>query len=201
MLEHHDVLRIWETARSSAQALVLDEAFIDYIPQASLAREAVARPGLIVLRALTKFYGCPALRIGYAIAHPETVRRIQSLLPTWGITQFAIDALTEAVADAVYAEASIEENANERARLSDSLAGLGLVVYPSAANYLLIELPPNTVATSELRMRMAANHRVLIRNCDSYEGLATGRYLRVAVRSFEDNRRLTQALAEELRMP
>ena len=53
--------------------------------------------------------------------------------------------------------------------------------------------------SSKLRSRMIERHRILIRNCDSYEGLAQGRYDRVAVRSSVDNVRLTQALAEELR--
>jgi histidinol-phosphate/aromatic aminotransferase/cobyric acid decarboxylase-like protein len=53
-------------------------------------------------------------------------------------------------------------------------------------------------AASELRARLASQHRILIRNCDSYEGLAPGRYVRVAVRSRAENGRLIQALADEL---
>ncbi len=187
--------------RSSGATLLLDEAFIDYAPHASLAGEAAAQPGLIVVRSLTKFYGCPALRVGYAVAHPETVRRIASLLPTWPVTQLALDALAEAVVDREFAEASLRENAVERERLSESLAGLGLVVFPSAANYLLLELRGGMPAASELRARLATRHRILIRNCDSYEGLAPGRYVRVAVRSAAENGRLIEALADELRLP
>jgi len=50
-------------------------------------------------------------------------------------------------------------------------------------------------------MRLIAKHRILIRNCDSYEGLAPGRYIRLAVRSAKENRRLIEALAEELSLP
>jgi histidinol-phosphate/aromatic aminotransferase/cobyric acid decarboxylase-like protein len=46
----------------------------------------------------------PALRVGYAVAHPETIRRIQALLPTWPVTQLAIDVLAEAVQDLEFAE-------------------------------------------------------------------------------------------------
>jgi threonine-phosphate decarboxylase len=52
---------------------------------------------------------------------------------------------------------------------------------------------------AELRARLIAKHRILIRNCDSYEGLSTGRYVRVAVRSAPDNCRLIRALGIELR--
>ena len=108
-------------------------------------------------------------------------------MPTWPVTQLALDALTEAVADSEYAEASLRENAAERRCLSESLAELGLVVFPSAANYLLLELANGMPAASELRMRLIREHQILIRNCDSYEGLTPGRYVRVAVRSAADN--------------
>jgi threonine-phosphate decarboxylase len=201
MLNLHEVRRVADTAISFLATLLLDEAFIDYVHHASLVREAATQPGLIVVRSLTKFYGCPALRVGYAVAHPETIRRIVSLLPTWPVTQLAIDALAEAVADREYAEASLLENAVERQQLSESLSGLGLVVFPSAANYLLLELGEDMPTASELRTRLARNHRILIRNCDSYEGIAPGRYVRVAVRAREENCRLIQALAHELRLP
>ena len=45
-----------------------------------------------------------------------------------------------------------------------------------------------------LRERLIANHRILIRNCDSYEGLTPGRYMRVAVRAPEENDRLVESL-------
>ena len=201
MLEAHEIRRVMDAAASSGATLLLDEAFIDYAPHASLTGEAAARPGLIAVRSLTKFYGCPALRVGYAVAHPETARGIASLLPTWPITQLALDALAEAVTDREYTEASLRENEVERERLSASLGAFGLVVFPSAANFLLLELRAGMPAASELRARLASKHRILIRNCDSYEGLAMGRYVRVAVRSAAENGRLIRALAEELRLP
>lgn len=62
ILDAHEVRRVLETASSSGAPLLVDEAFIDYAPDASLVREASTQPGLIVVRSLTKFYGCPALR-------------------------------------------------------------------------------------------------------------------------------------------
>ena len=195
MLEAHEVRRI-----ADAVPLLLDEAFIDYAPRGSLVRDAPERDGLIVVRSLTKFYGCPALRIGYAVAHPDMIRRIADLLPTWPVTQLAIDALAEAITDEEYAETSLRENAVERESLAVSLRRIGLFVFPSAANYLFIELSESVLSSSELRERLIAKHRILIRNCDSYENLATGRYIRVAVRSGADNARLVRALSEELRV-
>lgn len=192
-----EVCRILDAARAAGAPLLLDEAFIDYVPHESLAHEAAGRLGLIVIRSLTKFYGCPGLRVGYAVAHPDTAAAIQSRLPTWPVTQLASDALTEAIGDCQYAEESIRENATERACLADGLKNIGVFVFPSAANFLLLELRAEMPSASDLRNRLIKKHRILIRNCDSYEGLAIGRYIRVAVRSAKENRRLILALAEE----
>jgi threonine-phosphate decarboxylase len=201
LLDPKEVRRIADAARAAGGTLLLDEAFIDYVPGVSLAREAAAGSGLIVLRSLTKFYGCPALRIGYAIAPPDTIRAIRTLLPTWAITQFAMDALAEAVADREYAAASLAANEASRERLAEALSELGVCVFPSAANFLLIELRPGMPASANLRARLLAKHRILIRNCDSFESLAPGRFVRVAVRSEDENRRLLDALAAELDSP
>jgi threonine-phosphate decarboxylase len=201
LLSADEILRVADAAFSIPATLVLDEAFIDYTPHVSQVRQAAVQPGLIVIRSLTKFYGCPALRVGYAVAHPDAVRLIHALLPTWGVTQFALDTLAEAVTDRDFAEASLRENEIERAQLTRSLRDLGVFVFPSAANYLFLELPPHSPTASELRTRLIANHRILIRNCDSYEGLAPGRYVRVAVRSRDENRCLIHALSQEFSLP
>jgi len=201
MMELPEVRRVLEATSAVGATLLLDEAFIDYVAHASLVQEAATRPGLIVLRSLTKFYGCPALRVGFAVAGPDAVLRIRSFLPTWPVTQLAMSTLAEAVADRAFKAASLLENSIERARLAHSLSKLGLVVFPSAANYLFLELGGHVPAASELRARLIANHRILIRNCDSYAGLAPGPYIRVAVRTAAENCALIQALSCELNRP
>lgn len=197
-LQADDVRRLFDAVTAGGGTLLLDEAFVDYIPGASFVREAAVREGLIVLRSLTKLYGCPALRVGYAVALPETIRRVTSFLPTWAVTQLATDALAEAVADQEYVKLSLAENKLERERLHKALGALGLMVFPSAANYLFFELRDAMPSATELRARLIKRHRILVRNCDSYEGLLGGRYVRVAVRTGEENGRLISALREEL---
>jgi threonine-phosphate decarboxylase len=196
LLEAVDIRRVLAATAAARATLVLDEAFIDYAPHATLVREAAVNTHLIVLRSLTKFYGCAALRVGYAVTHPDVAPKISTLLPTWGVTQFAMDALAEAVQDHEYAQVSLRENELERERLAEALRAIGLSVFPSAANYLLVELSPGMPLASELRTRLLEQHRILIRNCDSYEGLENGKYIRVAVRDALDNVRFTQALRD-----
>lgn len=197
-LNAEEVSRVLETVGAQGGTLVLDEAFVDYAPEMSLTSKASFRNNLIVVRSLTKFYGCPALRVGYAVARPERIDAIVSYLPAWPISQLAIDVFAEAVRDQEYAQTSRTENAIAGERLRASLTALGLTVFPTAANYLLFELGEAMPAAADLRERLIRRHRILVRNCDSYEGLAHGRYVRVAVRSAEENGRLLRALDKEL---
>jgi threonine-phosphate decarboxylase len=196
---HNPTGRLFDRLETDAPVL-LDEAFIDYVPGASLVCEGAARKGLIVVRSLTKFYGCPALRVGYAVAHPDTAREIAAFLPTWPVMQMAMDALAIAIEDREYAETTLRENAVHRGSLLAGLEALGLTVFPSAANYLFAELPTGAPASAELRQRLIDRHRILIRNCDSYETLEPGKYVRFAVLSAGDNDRLVAALATELNL-
>lgn len=185
---------ILEAAAHSGTRLLLDEAFIDYAEHASLARDAAETPGVIVVRSLTKFYGCPALRVGYAVGTPDSISRIAGMIPTWPVTLLALNAMKEALLDEDYARATLRENALERARLSRGLAKCGAVAFPSAANYLLIQLQESWAPASQIRERLIREHRILVRNCDSYDGLEAGRYIRAAVRMAGENDRLLDAL-------
>ena len=99
-----------DTARASGCSVLADEAFIDYIPDAAVTRDAAARPGVIAIRSLTKFLGCPGLRVGYAVAAPETMRSLTAQLPAWPVTTLALNALAEALEDTEFARQTIETN-------------------------------------------------------------------------------------------
>jgi threonine-phosphate decarboxylase len=71
-VDRDEIRCLLETVTAQGGTLLLDEAFIDYVPGASLASDAAVEHGLIVVRSLTNFYGCPALRVGYAVTLPET---------------------------------------------------------------------------------------------------------------------------------
>ena len=186
-----------ETVRATGGSVLVDEAFIDYVPEAAITTEAAARDGVIAIRSLTKFFGCPGLRVGYAVAAPATVRRLAAQLPCWPVTILALNALAEALLDSDYAEETIEANRRARTQLSGALDKLGIQVFPSAANFLLLRLPSGCPALA-IRDRLIREHAILVRECDSFAGLAAGKYLRVAVRREIENARLVDAFARVL---
>lgn len=191
-----DMRALIDNAAETGTTLLIDEAFIDYAPEQQITADAARRPGVIAIRSLTKFYGCPGLRIGYAVAHPSVAQQIEHDIPAWPIGTLALEALNAVVHDREYARTTIEENARERAWLASSLAELGFEIYPSAANFLLLRLPDEWPDSAEIRYCLLQRYRVLVRDCNSFQNLEHGRYIRVAVLGTEQNKLLTKAFSE-----
>jgi threonine-phosphate decarboxylase len=176
--------------------IFLDEAFIDYVPEHSLTSETDEFPNLIVFRSLTKFYGVPGLRVGYAVANPALSSEITESVPPWPVTTLASRAVSAAFGDRPYAERARARNIEGRNSLQHDLERLGLSVYPSSANFILFRLP-SEVDSDLFWQHMIVQHGTVLRACTNYEGLPPGHF-RAAVRTREENNRLVEALVETL---
>lgn len=186
--------KIIDHARHTGTTVLLDEAFIDYVPHASMTPRVADYDNLITLRSLTKFFAMPALRVGYALT--SSIKLMDAMgqqIPSWSVTTLAAGAAAAALGDEAYARQSIIDNDCRRAHLSESLAALGWRVHGSAANFLLVETP-GALSISELRLRLIREHRIVVRDCSSYEGLPRDRFMRVAVRDDTDNIKLIAGL-------
>ena len=190
------MLRIVEEARNREIYVFLDEAFVDYCPEASLIREVVRYPNLIVFRSLTKFFGMAGLRIAYAATNAELCGRVQESIAPWSVTSLASVAACAAVRDIDYAPQAIGRNNSRRDQMRAAIEALGIHVYPSAANFLLLRLP-KSIDSRQVWEQMIRRHRILLRHCANYEGLGDG-HLRVAVRTEAENDRLIAALRCEI---
>lgn len=181
-----------DLAQATGTFLVLDEAFIDFCEESSGKKMAVRSGNCIVLRSMTKFYALPGLRLGYAVASERVISRLERLRPPWSVNTLAQAAGLASLADADYRERTLRLTASERGFLAGELAQIpGIVPYPSAANYLFVEMAAGSAA--ELRQRLLAD-RLLIRECGNFMGLED-RFFRVAVRSRDENQRLVSVLA------
>jgi threonine-phosphate decarboxylase len=186
--------RVLNRIRRTKTVLLVDEAFMDYAPAETLVAQAVQSEHLVVLRSLTKFYGMPALRVGYVASSPRTAARIAAQLPPWPVTTLAASAAAEAIQDEQYARRTLVSVADQRRWLSQALGTTGVTVYPSAANFLLFRLPATARSSTLVRARLISDAGIVVRDCRSFEGLANGRFIRVAVRQRDDNERLVGAL-------
>ena len=192
--------KLTERVALQGKFVLLDEAFIDYAPGESLAAEAGKFPNLIVFRSVTKCFGIPGLRVAYAVAEADLLQRVQAVLAPWPCTTLAASGVVAAVRDADFIAQFQDRNAARRRVLQAGFERLGFTVYPAAANYLLVRVPAatGTAPDATTLWRNLAMRGILLRACDSFEGLPPG-HLRVAVRSARDNARLLEEVAQELR--
>jgi len=176
--------------------VLLDEAFIDYVPQNSLVTMIDRFPNLVIFRSVTKFHAMPGLRVAYAIARPALSTAIGENLPPWPITTLASLAVSAAVDDVPYATHSRSENLTRRSELQRALESSGLAVYPSAANFILFRIPP-AIDPDAFWQYLIVEHRIVLRSCANYEALPAGHF-RAAIRTQSENKKLATAVAKSL---
>jgi histidinol-phosphate aminotransferase len=159
------------------RVVVVDEAFLDAVPGEP---EAVAGPGLLVLRSLTKTWALPGLRAGYALGGAEVLARLALNRPQWPVSGLVLEAVTACSSPTAVAEAAraAVELAAHRQDLAGRLAGLpGVAVHgPASGPFLLLRVPDGPRVRTRLR---AAG--IAVRRADTFPGL-TPDHLRVAVR-------------------
>lgn len=176
-------------AEAAGARLIVDEAFIEYCFEHSVADLAAEHPALIVLGSLTKVLAIPGLRLGYMAAHPSVIKPLSDTLMPW-----RLNCVAEAVAAALPGhradfEAIRRLNDGRRERFARSLEALGIKVYPSAANFLLCDFGRDMRPAIELLRR----RRILLRPCGMFPGLNHG-HVRLCVRTDAENQRLIEAL-------
>jgi threonine-phosphate decarboxylase len=190
-----EMLEILKASCENGVRVVVDEAFMDFVEGASMAKEAVHSSNLIVLRAFTKFYGMPGLRVGYAITDTGTAQRLRGGQEPWTIDIPSERAAIAALNDWGYAAKTRRSLARERDRLLSGLRLIrGVEPFPSPANYILLKL---TGIDSQLLTDRLGRRGLLVRDCSSFPGLEN-RYVRISVRTRWQNRRLLKALREIL---
>jgi threonine-phosphate decarboxylase len=186
------IREVYRLCRTSGTFLVLDEAFMDFCEEASAKGIVAAEEHGLVLRSMTKFFGIPGLRLGYALAHPALIGRLEGRGIPWCVNTLAQVAGTAALRDSEYRRRTIAYVGRERSLLCERLSRFPqLSAYPSRANFLLVKISGGLTAAG-LRERLLAQ-RILIRDCANFTGL-DDRFFRIAVRTAEENQRLLAGL-------
>ena len=168
--------------------VVLDECFIEFAGKAHTQELLRDFKNLIIVRAFTKIYGIPGVRLGYLIADPHMRARIARQLPEWNLSVFAQRAGIVCAEQAEqYLQDTVEYVKTERAYLREGLEALGIRVVSGEADFLLL------YTTQPIYDRLLAKG-ILIRNCENFRGLGEG-YYRIAVKKQEENEVLLRELA------
>jgi threonine-phosphate decarboxylase len=189
---------LWQACSHKGSVLVLDESLEAQAlkPLPSLLRQASSRPGLLVLRSLTKGLGIPGLRLGLATGHAQLLLRLAQHQDPWDV-----DSLAQALGPWL-AQQSLKPRHQARQQVKASLLAqlkplqaMGFKVLPSQTAYLLLALPKG-LAAQALAQRLSLRG-ILVRPCESFGPWGAG-YLRLNPGSSSANKALALALSQEM---
>lgn len=205
LLDRDEVLELIDTAESTGTVLVFDEAYIDFAgPAHEFALEAV-REGrrVLVTRTFSKAWGLASVRVGFAVGPPDLIRQLNTTataLP-FNVNRQAQRAVRRALEVPEYLDRVRADNARVRELLCKTLDSLGLGYFPSAANFVMVQVPGKGAEpgdSARFAARLADEHHVLVRDLTTL-GLP-GR-LRISVGTEAEVERLATALTQLLGRP
>lgn len=170
--------------------VVLDECFIEFCGgKQSMIQDIEQFNNLILVRAFTKIFSIPGVRLGYLICSNQTLlKSIERQLPEWNLSCFAQAAGYECVKQEAFVKKTAEYIAQERKFLEEGLKQQGFRVFPSKANFLLFY-------GEEPIYERLLDCGILIRDCENFRGLSKGFY-RIAVKNRVENEILLKAIGE-----
>ena len=190
--EREQIEDLLELIREKQCRLAVDEAFIDFCPDSSVRDLVNGHPELIITGSFTKSLGIPGVRLGYLCAQDADILA-QAMLP-WELNCFAESVLLALPGHREAIETDAEINRSRREDFKSQLEGLGLYVYPSQADFLLVDFRKKT----DVIVKKLKDRHILVRTCLDFKGVNDGRHLRLAVKDEASNETLIEALKEIL---
>lgn len=141
--------------------VVLDEAYIDFAPEASWLSRLDEHPNLVVLQTFSKAWGMAGLRLGAAYAHPEIVEVLNKIKPPYNLNSLTQEKALEAMEQVEQKDQMVQDILAQREPLAKALADLPVVeqIYPSDANFLLVK-----VDDADRRYRDLVQSGTIVRN-------------------------------------
>jgi histidinol-phosphate aminotransferase len=169
--------------------VVIDEAYAEFVGR-SLANLRFDHPNVIVIRTASKAYALAGLRVGFAIARPELVVRMNPIRPPGSVSTVSVTVVTEALLDDELAAGNVARVSAERDRLISALSDAGWSAGPSVTNFVLVDLGSvdRAAAAAEALLRRGLVPRTFP------ESHPLADHLRLTVRSAEQNDRLIEAV-------
>lgn len=173
--------------RGNRSAIVVDEAYIEFAGQPSAVELLDRYDNLIVLRTLSKALAFAGARCGSVIGPADVVAMLNAVQAPYAMATPVVECVEDALTAASLDEADrwLDSIIGERKRLVRQLESFGFVrrIWPSAANFLLIE-----VDNARELMEQSRRDRVLLR----YFGSDLADYVRITVGTADENDRLLQ---------
>lgn len=197
-----EVINLAQWCKKENINLIVDESFVDFsinFQQNSLLHDNIleANSNLTVIKSISKSYGVPGLRLGVlASSNVDMINIIKKDVSIWNINSFGeyyMQIFSKYSKDYAKACHSFIE---ERERFQKEMSKIPFIqVIPSQANYFMIKIV-SRFTPEELSAVLLKDYNILIKSCNSKHGLEKRNYIRIAVKSREENNLLLCALKE-----
>jgi histidinol-phosphate aminotransferase len=185
----YDEVKAFLSAVPADVAVVLDEAYNDYLPPADrvdMLGWIKDFPNLIVTRTFSKIYGLAGLRVGYAAASPAVADLMNRVRQPFNVNNLAIAAAVAGLDDHAFLAESYDLNRRGMEQVVAGLKRLGVEHIPSHGNFVTFKVSHGGTANQKLLQQ-----GVIVRPIAGY-GLPN--HLRVTIGLEDENARFLQAL-------
>ncbi|MDP5253076.1 MULTISPECIES: histidinol-phosphate transaminase [unclassified Vibrio] len=126
--------------------VVIDEAYIEYQPDASFADLLEEYPNLVIIRTLSKAFGLAAVRCGFILANPEVMDIVKRLVPPYPMPDPSCELVLNALSEQglTKMQTGVDSLIETRDWFAEQLSNYGFIerVYPSATNFVLVKTQP-----------------------------------------------------------
>ena len=186
-----DIEILEDLIRSFPGIVALDEAYIDFIPEASFVPRLDEFPNLVILQTMSKGWGMAGARVGMAFASEYIAGMMRAIKPPYNVNVVSQERALAALRQPEKMRQAVDFLAGERRRLERELAELAIVehIFPSVTNFLLVRFQDSARVYEHL-----LSQGIVVRN-QSYQPNAAN-CLRITAGLREENDRLIKVLRE-----
>jgi histidinol-phosphate/aromatic aminotransferase/cobyric acid decarboxylase-like protein len=201
-LNKEDLIHILENLKD-LENVIIDESFIHFayenveLSQITTEELIDRYSNLIIVKSMSKDFGIAGIRAGYAVMHEDRIKVLLGNGYLWNVSGLA-DYFFKIYADPTFIE---EYDIVRKKYIMNTLMFLtelnnlnnkGIRIYPSKANFALIELT-NGLTSFDFSMKLLVEYGVYVRDCSDKIGL-DGQFVRIASRTFEENLKIISAI-------
>ena len=177
---------ILEKAKKHKTFVMIDEAFMDFVKSEedySMLKMYRDYNNLIIVRAFTKFYAIPGLRLGFGITcNKDILNRINNTSLPWSLNTFAGYFGEVLLTEDEYVDKTHKWLEEEKARFVAKLKEIrGIKVYEPAVNFILIKIIKDNIDVDILKEEFL-KESILIRDCSNFKGLDK-KFFRIAIKA------------------
>lgn len=197
LIEDGLLIQIIEKCKENDIFIFIDECFLDFVKngcEKSLKYSIENNKNILILKAFTKLYAMPGLRLGYCFSsNHELISNMNKYSQSWSVSIPAQDAGIAALKETEFVEESLLMIDREKKYLIKELENLGIWVGLAEANYIFFYYKKD--CDNKDLYQALLEEGILIRSCHNYRGLSHG-YYRIAVKQHEENVELLKCIAK-----